>query len=99
MRTRTAAWPARRPFTRIAGVFFTVEEIETTWHDDNRGEWRTRETSDWDVIGDTGEAAKFCERAALTILRDFSDFPPEAPAGEPPATVYMRAAPALKAAL
>jgi hypothetical protein len=24
------------------GVFFTVEQIETTWRADNRGEWRTR---------------------------------------------------------
>lgn len=56
-------------------MFFAVEEIETTWHDDNRGEWRTREATDWDVIGDAGEAAKFCERAGLTILRDFGDFP------------------------
>jgi predicted HicB family RNase H-like nuclease len=51
------------------------------------------------VIGVAGEAAKFCERAGLTILRDFGDFPPEAAAGEPAVTVYMRAPPALKAAL
>ena len=82
-----------------AGVFFSVEEIETTYYDRNREEERTRETTEWEVVGDASKATAYCERLGLNILRDFTDFPPEAEVGETTAPIYMRAPPSLKAAL
>jgi hypothetical protein len=81
------------------GVFFSVEQIESTWHDQNRGEWRTRKATEWEVVGDTAKAVEACEQLGLVIVRNFGDLPPEPEAGESAATVYMRAPPALKTAL
>jgi hypothetical protein len=84
-----------------SGVFFAVDIIETNWYDEHRRAWRTRKSTEWEVIGDAAKAAELCEKAQLTILRDFGELPPEADDAEdePATTVYMRAPPALKAAL
>jgi hypothetical protein len=81
------------------GVFFAVEDIETKWWDSNIDEERTRNGDEWWAIGDAAKAVAFCERAKLTIVKDFAELPPEAGQGEGVAVIYVRTTPTLKAAL
>jgi hypothetical protein len=85
-------------YQSIGRVFFTVEVMTRAWRD-QKGASQERMFRDWRVVGDAANARALCEREGLTIIRDIGDMPPEATAGEQPATVYVRMAPALKAAI
>jgi hypothetical protein len=81
-----------------AGVFFSVERVETKFRD-RYDELQTREIYEWYVVGDPAKARALCERHGLTIVRDIDDMPPEAEAGETAAPIYVRAPSALKLAI
>jgi hypothetical protein len=58
------------------GVFFAVDEIERE-HRTN-GDWHARTSYEWEVVGDAGDARRFCEKRGLTIFENIQDVLPEA---------------------
>jgi GntR family transcriptional regulator / MocR family aminotransferase len=57
------------------GVFFAVDEIEREHR--RNGDWHTRISYEWAVLGDASEALRFCEERCLTIFENIEDVPPE----------------------
>jgi hypothetical protein len=58
------------------GVFFAVDEIEREHR--NNGDWHARKSYEWEVVGDAGDARRFCEKRCLTIFENIEDVLPEA---------------------
>jgi hypothetical protein len=58
------------------GVFFAVDEIEREHR--NNGDWHARLSYEWEVVGDAGDALRFCEKRCLTIFQNIEDVLPEA---------------------
>ena len=83
-------------YQNCAGVFFVVDEIDTSYRD-QRGKWQTRTSQKWNVIGDAAKARAWCERYGLVIVRDIVDdleMPPEAADGEKLSTIsWLRSTP------
>jgi hypothetical protein len=58
------------------GAFFAVDEIEREHR--HNGDWHTRTSYEWEVVGDAGDARRFCEKRGLTIFENIEDVLPEA---------------------
>lgn len=58
------------------GVFFAVDEIEREHR--HNGDWHARKSYEWEVVGDAGDARRFCEKRGLTIFENIDDVLPEA---------------------
>ena len=70
------------------GVFFAVDEIERE-HRTN-GDWHTRKSYEWEVVGDAGDARRFCEKRGLTIFENIEDVLPEASFDQFVGTIAMQ---------
>jgi hypothetical protein len=58
------------------GVFFAIDEIEREHR--HNGDWHARKSYEWEVVGDAGDARRFCEKRGLTIFENIEDVLPEA---------------------
>jgi hypothetical protein len=85
-------------YQNCAGVFFVVDEIDKPSHDEN-GNWHTRTSQKWKVVGDAAKARAWCERYGLVVVRDTVDdleMPPEPIDGEKLSTISWLRRPSVR---
>ena len=78
-------------------VFFAVEEIEREHR--NNGDWHARTSYEWQVVGDAGDARRFCEKRGLTIFANIEDVLPEASFDQSAGTISMQLPSALRSTM